>query len=682
MLNVFRKLFAPPVFKDEQKTHQAHLLNVILWGLVAAPIPYLAFALFFMPSLAKRAVPQVLFFEAISFFLLVMLKRGHVRAASTLQALILWLFFTISAVTGVGVQGESYLLGYPLAIIIAGVLLGGRAALGMALLGLTAGFAMVSAENAGLIRSDVERSALMTWVVSLVIFPVGALLQWLAARAIRSALERARRSEERYRLISKVSADYVYESRINAENLGEAVWIGGAFEKMTGFTLEEYIAAGGWYASLHPDDLPRDAADMEKLRRNEEVVGSIVRTFSKSGDIRWERIYAHPVWDDKQNRLVGIVGAVQDITEQKEAEIKLQETLLQQAAILNNIPDIAWLKNAEGRYIAVNDQFCQACGLSMENILGKTDLDIWHREFAEHYRADDMKIIQNKKRVNMEETLLDAENRERWVETTKTPIFNAQGGTIGVIGIARDITERKQAELERERLIAELETKNTELERFTYTVSHDLKSPLVTINGFLGYLEKAARSGQMDKFDRDMERIRQAANRMQNLLNSLLELSRIGRIINEPEQVEFGAIARDALAMLEGPISARGVKVLFKDEGHKICGDHLRLQEVLQNLLENAVKFMGDQPSPEIVIGSLPGQDGKPVFFARDNGMGIELQYQERIFGLFNKLDADTDGTGIGLTLVKRIIEVHGGKIWVESEPGKGSTFYFTLPEP
>lgn len=132
--------------------------------------------------------------------------------------------------------------------------------------------------------------------------------------------------------------------------------------------------------------------------------------------------------------------------------------------------------------------------------------------------------------------------------------------------------------------------------------------------------------------------------------------------------------------MLEGPITAGKVVIEFADEGLKISGDRIRLTEVIQNLVENAVKFMGDQPHPKIRIGSQRDPHGHPVFFVQDNGIGIEKQYQDRIFGLFNKLNTNTDGTGIGLALVRRIIEIHRGRIWLQSEPGKGSTFYFTLP--
>ena len=132
---------------------------------------------------------------------------------------------------------------------------------------------------------------------------------------------------------------------------------------------------------------------------------------------------------------------------------------------------------------------------------------------------------------------------------------------------------------------------------------------------------------------------------------------------------------------MQGRILARGVQVQIADSMPVIHGDRARLVEVMQNLIDNAVKFMGDQPTPHIIIGAW-GADkaGMPIFFVQDNGMGIDPQYHEQIFGLFNKLDAQTEGTGIGLALARRIVEVHGGRIWVESEPGKGSTFYFTIP--
>lgn len=250
---------------------------------------------------------------------------------------------------------------------------------------------------------------------------------------------------------------------------------------------------------------------------------------------------------------------------------------------------------------------------------------------------------------------------------------------IGTTGISREITERKKAEFERETLIKELEAKNTELERFTYTVSHDLKSPLVTITGFLNYLEKSARAGDFDKFNQDLKRIHQAVEKMQTLLKDLLELSRIGRMMNDPVETSFGEIVREALAIVEGNIKSNNVKIEFADKNHKVFGDKIRLVEVLQNLIENAIKFMGDQPNPVIRIGSIVDSNRPITYFVQDNGIGIDPQFIDRIFGLFNKLDTDSPGSGIGLTLVKRIVEVHGGKIWVESEIGKGSTFYFTL---
>ena len=237
-----------------------------------------------------------------------------------------------------------------------------------------------------------------------------------------------------------------------------------------------------------------------------------------------------------------------------------------------------------------------------------------------------------------------------------------------------------QAELvARKELIAELESKNSELERFTYTVSHDLKSPLFTIRGFLGYLEQDALAGNLERMKSDMQRITDATEKMQRLLNELLELSRIGRLRNEPERIPFGDLAREAVELAQGYIMQRRVSVSIQPGLPEVVGDRQRLLEVLQNLVDNAAKFMGNQHAPHIEIGQEGEENGNPVFFVRDNGIGIAPEYHERVFGLFNKLDVKSDGTGIGLALVKRIVEVHGGRIWVRSEAGAGSTFYFTL---
>ncbi|MFC1782135.1 response regulator [Planctomycetota bacterium] len=239
--------------------------------------------------------------------------------------------------------------------------------------------------------------------------------------------------------------------------------------------------------------------------------------------------------------------------------------------------------------------------------------------------------------------------------------------------------EKHTAEKERERLIAELKAKNTELERFTYTVSHDLKSPLITIRGFLGVLEKDAAEGNIERLKADTMRINAAAEKMQQLLDVLLELSRIGQVVNLPEEAALGDIAHEAVELVAGRINDRGVQVEISPDLPVVCGDRLRLREVLQNLIDNAAKFMGDQPEPLIEIGVR--QDGdKTVFYVRDNGMGIESRYQEKVFGLFDQLEPNKKGTGVGLALVKRIVELHGGRIWVESEgAGRGSTFYFTI---
>lgn len=278
--------------------------------------------------------------------------------------------------------------------------------------------------------------------------------------------------------------------------------------------------------------------------------------------------------------------------------------------------------------------------------------------------------------------IMTKQGEVRWVHIERHPVWDtAHTRVIRFFGVAQDITTRKQIEEERERLIAELEVKNAELERFTYTVSHDLKSPLVTVKGFLGFLEQDAIKGNMERLRRDIQHIRQATDTMQQLLNELLELSRIGRLMNPAQDMEFTGLVQDVLTQMEERIAKRGIQVIVNPCCARVYGDRLRLREVMQNLMENAMKFMGEQPEPTIEIGVREGNNER-IFYVADNGIGIEPRYQEKVFGLFERLNPSIEGTGVGLALVKRIIEVHGGKIWIESEGiGHGSTFYFTLAD-
>ena len=250
----------------------------------------------------------------------------------------------------------------------------------------------------------------------------------------------------------------------------------------------------------------------------------------------------------------------------------------------------------------------------------------------------------------------------------------------GIVVNLRDVTERKQAEEKLKKAMEELEHANAEMERFTYTVSHDLKSPLVTINTFLGYLSKDLSGSDAGRIEKDMFYMHGAADKMGKLLDELLDISRIGRIVNPAVPVTFHELVQEALILVAGGIEERGAKVQVSDEPITLYGDRPRLVEIWQNLVENAVKFMGDQASPRIDIGA-ERRGRETVFFVRDNGIGMDPKYKSKIFGLFEKLDPNSEGIGMGLAITKRIVELYQGTIWFESEGlGQGTCFWFTLP--
>ncbi|MFQ5795414.1 MAG: ATP-binding protein [Candidatus Bipolaricaulia bacterium] len=233
----------------------------------------------------------------------------------------------------------------------------------------------------------------------------------------------------------------------------------------------------------------------------------------------------------------------------------------------------------------------------------------------------------------------------------------------------------QQVKAERDRLAAELE-------RFIYTVSHDLKAPLVSIQGYLGHLQRDIQQGDEAQISKDMEQITQATHRMAQLIEELLELSRLGRVTNLPEPVDFTVLVNEVLETFATEIKERKIAVTVAPDLPTLSVYRSRMAEVFENLISNAIKYMGDQPKPEIEVGCEPtGTETEVRFYVRDNGVGIDPAYHDQVFELFQRTGTGGEGTGVGLAIVKRVVEVHGGRIWVESAPGRGSTFWVSLPK-
>jgi len=254
-----------------------------------------------------------------------------------------------------------------------------------------------------------------------------------------------------------------------------------------------------------------------------------------------------------------------------------------------------------------------------------------------------------------------------------------------------EVSERKRAqealkknEKKLEVLLTELAAKNVELETFVSSVSHDLKTPIVTIEGFMGALREDFGNLIPEDCEKYLNYIGDATQKMELLINDLLELSRIGRLTVKKTEFPLADLIQEVITALQPQIETKGIQITVMQNLPWVYGEKKRIIQVMENLLSNAIKYIGkENPSPRIEIG-VQEQDDRKVIFVRDNGIGIEKIYFEKIFQVFQRLPSAKkieQGTGVGLAIVKRVVEYHGGRVWLESEPGKGATFFFTLKD-
>ncbi|NVN91028.1 MAG: PAS domain-containing sensor histidine kinase [Desulfuromonadales bacterium] len=377
---------------------------------------------------------------------------------------------------------------------------------------------------------------------------------------------------------------------------------------------------------------------------------------------------------DQAGEISAICGITSDVTERRRMETRLSESQQRLDTIANTSPALIWMAGLDKGCIWFNETWLAFTGRTLEQESGNGWAEGVHPEDFDRCLKIYIDSFEARESFAMEYRLRRHDGEYRWIYDQGQPRYDATGAFCGYIGSCLDVSDRVEA-------LAKLHQKNAEIEQFIYTVSHDLRSPLVTVKSFLGYLEQDMETGDAEKVGQDLGFIHAAADKMEQLLNELLQMSRIGRQENPPTSVTFRELAQEAMVSVAGQVAGHNVNVQVADVELTLTGDRPRLAQIWQNLLDNAVKYMGDQPEPRVELG-VERQDGEIVFFVLDNGIGVAPENRDRVFGMFDKLDRSTSGVGLGLAMVKMIVEQYTGRIWVESNgEGRGSCFRFTLPK-
>jgi PAS domain S-box-containing protein len=557
------------------------------------------------------------------------------------------------------------------------------------------------------------------------------LLQKLATDVIQNALLRAQASEARYQSLLENIPVISYINDLSAES--RTTYVSPQIEKMLGYSQNEFLNDPSlWVEIIFPEDRERVLAENLRTTKTHEKFSMEYRLIAKNGNIVWAKDEAILVYDEK-GRPQYWLGVWSDITSIKESE-KMQvsafEVLtrrtnqLQTASEVSRaassileldelLPEVVELIRGHFQYYyvgifladeqnenlllraATGEMGSQMLAVQHSLPIGNSSMVGWcvannQARIALDVGKDAVRFVNILLPLTRSELALPLRSRGRVIGAMTIQSHLEAAFSESDITALQTMTDQVANAIETARLfddrinlIRELEAKNAELEQFTYTVSHDLKSPLVTIRGFLGYLSDDARKGDFTRFDMDLSRVVAATVTMQALLNDLLSLSKVGRTVDTTEDVALGEVAAGVLELVHVDYAKKQIQVKLADDLPVVRVNRTRVTEVIQNLLVNALKFSWQQPVPYVEVG-VCGTDedtGYPILFVKDNGVGIDPKFHAQIFGLFNRLNPEVEGTGVGLTLVKRIVEMYGGRIWVHSEGvGTGCTFYFTLP--
>ena len=505
-------------------------------------------------------------------------------------------------------------------------------------------------------------------------------------RHIEAALKE---SEERFRQFSESINVGFWILDLNPRRV---TYVNRAFTHLSGLEADEvYRNPGPRIDVVHEDDRQAVKLAFEEWLQGRPSAGLEIdyRIVRPDGKMRW--IHDHGVkLQDGNGQTFRIIGISEDITDRKLVEEELRQTRAFLESIIENIPNMIFVKDAkELRFLRFNRAGEKLLGYSREAMIGKNDYDFFPKSEADSFVMKDRQVLDGGVLVDIpEEPIQTRAHGLRYLHTKKLPILDKSGQPRYLLGISEDITSRKRTDeavkamnKALERKAGELADVNQELEAFAYSVSHDLRAPLRHINGYINLLQKRAGPSLDEISLRYVATISKSAARMANLIDDLLAFSRMGRTGLNKTAVPINYLIKEIINDLKAETENRHIDWIVKPLPD-VFGDAALFRQAFFNLIENAVKYTRPRQQARIEIGCIQHDREEAVIAIGDNGVGFDMKYVDKLFGVFQRLHRaeEFEGTGIGLANVARIIQRHGGRVWAVGEKDKGATFYVAIP--
>ena len=480
---------------------------------------------------------------------------------------------------------------------------------------------------------------------------------------------------------------------------GRTEWVNPAFEARTGFTLGELRGRKPGHLLQGAESDPGTIREIRQAVRDGQSIRTELLNYTRTGDPYWVQLQITPI-RNSHGEVEQYVSVQTDASERRRAEMEiralntdLEHRVRERAAQLAHFKSaldqhgLVVISDAAGRITYVNDRLCEVSGYGREELIGGDHRLLNSRHHPESFFASLWDTIASGRVWHGEICNRTKGGAPFWVDTTIVPFVDEHGVPEQYIAIQTDISERKAAEQRITQLNTELASgavrlteANRELESFAYSVSHDLRAPLRHIHGYLDMLRRATAGQLSPKAERYVETAADASVQMGQLIDDLLAFSRMGQAEMRLGPVALDTLVREVIEGLAPTIEGRHIEWEIAPLP-VVAGDVAMLRQVLVNLIGNAVKYTGRRAVASIVIRVIGEENGRHIVMVRDNGAGFDMAFADKLFGVFQRLhhDEEFEGTGIGLAIVRRIVARHGGRIWAESAPDAGATFYITL---